>query len=101
MRRQPFDNIRTEAVYLYVINGGRPERPTGVFSNTLWELLVQSWYEEPKSMPSRRPSISLIHAQLEQEAGAWTSLPRDPGTPGSYTLLLLSNWKPSFAFSTS
>ena len=89
MRRRPFDHILTDAVYLHVIGGGRPERPTGAFSNALWELLVQSWYEEHDSMLPRRPPISLIHAQLAQEAGTWISLSRATTIAGSCALFFL------------
>jgi len=82
-RHRPFHHIETNVVYTHVLDGNRPERPTGVFSNALWELLLQSWNEEHESMLPRRPPISLIHAQLEQEAGTWISSPRVITTPGS------------------
>jgi len=72
-RRRPFDHLKTDAVYMHVIEGGRPERPTVVFSDVLWGLLQQSWYCEYESMLPRRPPISLLRAQLEQDSGTWVS----------------------------
>ena len=72
-RRKPFDHIMTDAVYMHVIQGGRPDRPAVGFSDVLWGLLVQSWYDEHESMLPRRPPISLLRAQLEQDGRRWIS----------------------------
>jgi len=59
---------------MHVIEGGRPERPAVGFSDVLWGLLEQSWYCEHESMRPRRPPISLLRAQLEQDSGEWVSM---------------------------
>ena len=58
---------------MHVIEGGRPDRPAVGFSDVLWGLVVQSWYCEHESMLPRRPPISLLRAQLEQDGGTWVS----------------------------
>jgi len=40
----------------------------------LWGLLVRSWCEEYESTPPRRPPISQLRAQLEQDCGTWASV---------------------------
>jgi len=95
-RRPPFDHIRTDAVYMHVIGGGRPDRPTVGFSDVLWGLLVQSWYDEHESMLPRRPPISLLRAQLEQDGRTWVSpigLSRTTTIIGLCFLLSL-RWRP-------
>jgi hypothetical protein len=92
---------------MHVLDGNRPERPTGVFSGELWELLYQSWNREYESMPPMRPPISLIQAQLETEAEKWAPSPeaittdgpclpysrRGTGESKIYTLLKLVTWR--------
>jgi len=58
---------------MHVIEGGRPDRPAVGFSDVLWGLLVQSWYDEHESMLPRRPPISLLRAQLGQDGRTWVS----------------------------
>lgn len=62
-----------EAVSIHVIRGDRPERPTVGFSDVLWKLVIQSWEFEHESMLPRRPPISLLRAQLEQDGRTWVS----------------------------
>ncbi|KAF9781245.1 kinase-like domain-containing protein [Thelephora terrestris] len=81
-RRRPFDHITDYAIHMYILDGKRPERPRGVFSGALWELLHQSWNREYESTPSMRPPISLIQAQLEKEAETWDPSPEAITTDG-------------------
>lgn len=84
---------------MHVIEGGRPERPTKVFSDALWNLLEQSWHEEHETMLPMRPSICLLRTQLERDAGVWVS---GIGLSGATTIaggffspfLSCSGWKP-------
>jgi serine/threonine protein kinase len=73
-QRLPFEHMSVNAVSSYVLNGGRPERPSVGFSDALWGLLSQSWLHEDASMPPMRPSIPLFRAQLEQDGGKWVSV---------------------------
>jgi len=44
------------------------------FSDVLWGLLEQSWHCEHESTHPKRPPISLLRAQLEQDGGTWVSV---------------------------
>ncbi|KAJ6542665.1 hypothetical protein B0H19DRAFT_854394, partial [Mycena capillaripes] len=52
--RPPFSRLHDPAALMKVINGERPERPSGppAMSNLLWRLVTQCWAQTPTARPS-------------------------------------------------
>jgi serine/threonine protein kinase len=73
--RSPFNQLRDVFVMRVVLEGKRPERPTGPegawFTDDLWQMLTLCW----KSQRESRPSIAAILECLEKVSGAWKSPP--------------------------
>ena len=53
---------------LEVVEGKKPNRPRSGFSNNLWNLLLKAWDPEYGSQLPRRPSVSSILDQMEEDA---------------------------------
>ena len=83
--RKPFEYISPDAAVIQKVLGGtRPDRPVVGFSDALWTLLTQTWFEEFEySEPSIRPDTTKIIQQLQDDAENWnpTSNLLSPPTP--------------------
>lgn len=68
----PFHEINDMAVFLKVVDGGRPCREVG-FTDSLWEMVEQCWVAQPGD----RPSVESVLQCLEM-----CSAPLVPHAPG-------------------
>ena len=54
-----------------VMNGEKPGRPYGGFSDALWSLLLAVWDAEYGSKASSRPPIQMILDRLKEDSIKW------------------------------
>ena len=75
----PFNDITSEwSVLFNVVQGGRPDRPPSVFTDSLWELLEETWLVERGSQSPKRPQASAVLDRLGREADNWGKLITPP-----------------------
>lgn len=52
----PFEGMRTQAVVLHIVQGGRPERPVNTgdvgLTDEIWDSLERCWRQNPKKRPT-------------------------------------------------
>ncbi|KAJ7646808.1 kinase-like domain-containing protein [Roridomyces roridus] len=99
--RHPFGNLKETAALLAVINGERPERPSGepAMSNMLWKFVSSYWVEDPV----KRPTTAVVARNM-----AWPILrqqkalppPPDVLEPSSSATLTPASMDARFAFKT-
>jgi len=53
------------------MSGGRPDRPSPGFSDTLWKLLTTTWVTEGGPKSKRRPPASTVLDRLKKDAEHW------------------------------
>jgi len=65
---------------LKVMDGVRPDRPPLGFSDTLWDLLVETWVVQHAQEPEGRPPASTVLNRLKGFVDDWgnTILPLVP-----------------------
>ena len=69
---RPFNDITSEwSVMIKVVGGDRPDRPPSVFTDSLWELLEETWLVEHGSQSPKRPQVSTVLDRLGREADNW------------------------------
>ena len=61
-----------------VVQGVRPDRPSSVFTDSLWELLEETWLVERGSQSPKRPQASTVLDRLSREADNWGKLITPP-----------------------
>ena len=78
--RLPFHYYKDITVMQKILDGDRPERPTGPervwFTDDLWEMLGLCWSPRPND----RPAIEVVLERLDHGLMTWEPLP--PGLDG-------------------
>ena len=93
----PFTKENGLVVIRRVLAGKRPERPPGLFTADLWEMLELCWEQEPRDRPSLKTLLQFLEDTMQasrspstspaNEGLATDSLP-DPTVTGPNTVFL-------------